>query len=287
MAEETKGTGAPNAPAGDAAPVKEQQQATTYAGKFQGEESLYKGLSEIRKAHGMPEKAPDVLAKMYSDPKDAEAEYSALQSALGKRAKEAGKTGTILDQTLPPEQAPKPDDGVDVPISQVLTKAGVSEQAIFQEATANGNVSDDTVEKIRVAHPSLSQVPKAQAHRIIRTEIQQQVRETQRVVNEASSVAGSQEALQVLVADRDKYVPSDRRAAINRMLGDNDLFVEGVRLIKQYQETAKPPQRTTVTGDRGPASATADARRAEVMRGLEKNPSDPTLLAALRQMSKR
>ena len=286
MADEVKGTGAPTAPAGDAAPAKEQQ-PTEYAGTFKGEEALYKGLSEIRKAHGMPEKAPDVLAKMYADPKEAEAEYSALRSALSKRAKDVGKTGTVLDQTLKPEAPATQDDGVDVPIHQVLSKAGVTEQAIFQEATASGTVSDDTVEKIRAAHPTLSQVSKAQAHRIIRTEIQQQVRETQRVVSEGAAIAGSQEALQLLVAERDKYVPPERLAAVNRMLNDNDLFAEGVRLIKQYQEAKAPaPQKGTVTGDRGAARPSA-SRRTEVVMALAKDPNNPALLAELRKLSQR
>lgn len=285
MADEVKGTGAPSAPAGDAAPAKEQQ-PVTYAGKFQTADALYTGLAEIRKVHGLPDLPVETLKAAYADAATAEIEYKGLQSALGKRAKDGGKTESILDKTKPADPAPDPVlDAEDVPIQQVLAKAGVSEAEIYSEVSKTGAVSDDLAEKIRVNHPTLSRVPKATALRTIRTEIQQQVRETQRVIKEAETVAGGADELAVLIKDRDKYVPAEKRDKINKWINSNDDFVEAVEQIKKYRDSNQPkPTKGTVSGDRSPASTNVAARKMEIHRELNRNPNQPALLAELKRL---
>lgn len=285
MAEEVKAGGGvtPDA-SGGAPPAKE---AVTYAGKFTDEAALYKGVAEIRKAHGLPDIPPENIAKMYGDPKAAEAEYTALHSALGKRAKEAPKTGTLLDTISPPtEVKPAADDGVDVPIQQVLAKAGLTNEQVYSEWVQHkGEITADTLEKLRVNHPDYSRIPKASAYRIIKDEINQQSREVDRVGKEAAAVVGSAENLKVLLSEREKYVPANERASIDKMLMDQDLFVQGVRLVNQYKSTAKPAERTTVTGDRSPAATDVSNRKLEVSRLLNENPHDPALVAEFRALT--
>lgn len=259
MADEVKGTGAPNAPVGDAAPTKEQQ-PTKYAGKFEGGDALIEGIVNIRKMGGQPDIPAERLKAFYGDDlKTAEAEYLSLQSALGKRAKETGKTGTLLDQILSPEKESEKADVDPLPAAQVLQRAGLEIDKVYSEyVKGERKLTDDTYEKLRVHDPVASQMPKKAGMEYVRYNVDKHFGAVADAGVKAIAIAGSEDALKVLIADRNKYVPADERAEIDEALnGTPNVFLAAVRSLKRYRDTNAPAApKGTVSGDRSPPSGT-------------------------------
>lgn len=221
-----------------AAPTTAQPAAdtTVYAGKYQGVESLEKGVRELYKSQGLavlPEGSLIGDGKVFKTPQEMEAAYRKAESLVGRPKEPATPKPDTAMFPKEPEKAPEPTEDVD--IAKVLDKAGFTQAEIYKLYKAD-SLTDGVLDKLRENHPEYSKLSRKTGNKAVRDGI---VAEMGRVVEQekkAADVVGGIDNLAKLGANWTEYVPPERQQSLATLMNNPATYVEAALLLKQYHE---------------------------------------------------
>lgn len=175
-----------------------------------------------------------VYAGKYKTVEDLEKSYVELQKKLGAPKPPADADALKIDTTPTPKVEEIPDTA---DLGVVLEKAGLKQDEVAKAFSETGKLTDDQYKAIKAKYnlprAAVDQFMAGQAAQAaVQTITQKQIRA------EAATIAGSEEALNSLLASAKDFVPADEIEDINARLADPKRYKGAMRDIMEFHKAA-------------------------------------------------